>query len=137
MQRSRVILSGAGAHHNSERNVMPNRKTVSATVPQAIESASRSTTKPSVVHWRRVRTLSAAEDYQLLRAPFKTEGVVGWVREMFSKPSAEELAQREYEEARRNLLQCQRMREYYDSMCRFETKRIKRLQEMLKVEVDA
>ncbi len=50
---------------------------------------------------------------------------------MFRKPDAEKLAYREYEEARRSLLQCQRMRDYYDNMVRFETQRIKRLRDML------
>ena len=52
---------------------------------------------------------------------------------MFRKPSAETLAWREYEESRRTLLQCQRLRDYYENMCRFETKRIVRLREILQI----
>ena len=90
----------------------------------------------SFVHWRRVRTVSDAEEYQLVRAPFATEHWYDWLIEMFRKPDAEKLAYREYEEARRSLLQCQRMRDYYDNMCRFETQRIKRLREMLDLHVE-
>ncbi len=60
--------------------------------------------------------------------------MLDWVKEMFRKPPAEKLACRELEEARRSLLQCQRMRDYYDNMCRFETKRIVRLREMLQID---
>ena len=50
---------------------------------------------------------------------------------LFKQPSAEQLAAREYEDSRRSLLQHQRMRDYHDNMCKFETKRIARLQELL------
>ena len=83
------------------------------------------------MQWRRVRTVSDSEEYQLIRAPFTEERWFDWIKELFTKPPAEKLAYREYEEARRSLLQCQRMRDYYDNMCRFETKRIVRLREML------
>jgi len=88
------------------------------------------------VQWRRVRTLSDSEEYQLIRAPFTNLNWYDWIVELFSKPSAEKLAYREYEEARRSLLQSQRMRDYYDNMCRFETQRIKRLREMLELHVE-
>lgn len=88
------------------------------------------------VQWRRVRTVSDAEEYQLIRAPFANENWYDWIIELFRKPQAEKLAYREYEEARRNLLQCQRMRDYYDNMVRFETQRIKRLREMLEVHAE-
>ncbi len=86
------------------------------------------------MQWRRVRTISDAEEYQLTRAPFADEGWLDWMKELFRKPPAEKLACRELEEARRSLLQCQRMRDYYDNMCRFETKRIVRLREMLQID---
>jgi hypothetical protein len=85
------------------------------------------------VQWRRVRTVSDSEEYQLTSAPFTRENWYDWLVELFRKPQAEKLAYREYEEARRSLLQCQRMRDYYDNMCRFETKRIVRLREMLQI----
>jgi hypothetical protein len=83
------------------------------------------------VQWRRVRTVSDSEEYQLISAPFTRENWYDWIVELFRKPQAEKLAYREYEEARRSLLQCQRMRDYYDNMVRFETQRIKRLRDML------
>ena len=88
-------------------------------------------TKSAFVQWRRVRTVSDAEEYQLIQAPFTAAHWYDWLVEMFRKPDAEKLAYREYEEARRSLLQCQRMRDYYDNMVRFETQRIKRLRDML------
>lgn len=50
---------------------------------------------------------------------------------LFRKPSAEMLAQQEYEDARRSLLQCQRMRDYYDNMTNFHTTRINRVKALL------
>lgn len=85
------------------------------------------------MQWRRIRTVSDVEEHQLIRAPFTEEGWFDWLKEFFRKPAAEKLAYREFEEARRSLLQCQRMRDYYDNMCRFETKRIVRLREMLQI----
>lgn len=78
------------------------------------------------MQWRRIRTVSDVEEHQLIRW-------FDWLKEFFRKPAAEKLAYREFEEARRSLLQCQRMRDYYDNMCRFETKRIVRLREMLQI----
>lgn len=46
---------------------------------------------------------------------------------MFSRPSAETLALRELEEARRQLLEAQSAREYSESMCKYHDTRIKRL----------
>lgn len=57
-----------------------------------------------------------------------------WIFDMFRKPTAEALAVREYEESRRNLLQCERMRDYYDNMVRFESQRVKRLRELLQLD---
>jgi len=54
-----------------------------------------------------------------------------WVVELFRKPSAEVLAQREYEDAQRSLLECQRMRDYYDNMVNFQKTRLASLQKML------
>lgn len=85
------------------------------------------------MQWRRVRTVSDAEEYQLTRAPFTNENWYDWIVELFRKPQAERLAYREYEESRRSLLHCERMRDYYDNMCRFEAKRIVRLRKMLQI----
>lgn len=109
-------------------NIAPRTQVGASTLPQKKSAA--------FVQWRRVRTVSDSEEYQLIRAPFTTENWYDWLVEMFRKPNAETLAYREYEEARRNLLQCQRMRDYYDNMVRFETQRIKRLREMLEVHVE-
>ena len=54
-----------------------------------------------------------------------------WLIELFRKPSAEVLAQREYEDAQRSLLECQRMRDYYDNMVNFQQTRITALRKML------
>lgn len=84
---------------------------------------------PPLTQWRRVRTLS--EEIQMTRSPITEQHWYDWITEIFKKPSAEKLAYREYEEARRNLLQSQRMRDYYESMVKFETQRIKRLRKIL------
>lgn len=55
-----------------------------------------------------------------------------WLRDMFRKPSAEVLAQREYEDARRSLLECQRMRDYYENMANFQSVRISRLRNLIR-----
>lgn len=86
------------------------------------------------VQWRRVRTVSATEEYQLTKAPFTEEKWYDWIVELFKRPSAEKLAYREYEEARRTVLQCQRMRDYYDNMVKFESQRIRRLRKMLQID---
>lgn len=88
------------------------------------------------MQWRRIRTVSDSEEYQLIRAPFAQGNWYDIFVEVFRKPSAEQLAYREYEDARRSLLECQRLREYYDNMVRFETQRIRRLREMLEIHVD-
>ena len=88
------------------------------------------------MQWRRVRSYNDSEEYQLIQPPFAAQPWYGWFVEMFRKPSAETLAWREYEESRRTLLQCQRLRDYYENMCRFETQRIKRLREMLGIGTD-
>jgi hypothetical protein len=83
------------------------------------------------VQWRRVRTVSDSEEYQLIPAPFVKQNWYDWIVELFKQPDADKLAYREYEEARRSLLQCQKMRDYYDNMVKFESQRIRRLRKML------
>lgn len=90
--------------------------------------------KPAFVQWRRVRTVSDSEEYQVISRPEVEEHWYDWIVELFKKPSPEKLCHRELEDARRNLLECQRLREYYENMVRFETKRIRRLRKMLDVE---
>jgi hypothetical protein len=53
--------------------------------------------------------------------------IVDYVRTWFAVPSAETLALRELEEAKRKLLDAQSGREYADSMCKYHEARIKRL----------
>ena len=50
-----------------------------------------------------------------------------WVRNAYATPSAESLALRELEEAKRSLLETQSAREYADSMCKYREAQIKRL----------
>lgn len=52
--------------------------------------------------------------------------------ETFRKPSAEVLAQRELEDAKRALLESQRMHEYHFNMVAFNKARIGRLSAMLR-----
>ena len=52
---------------------------------------------------------------------------VDYVKSWFATPSAEVLALRELEEAKRKLLDAQSGREYADSMCKYHEARIKRL----------
>lgn len=59
-------------------------------------------------------------------------GMFDWIVELFRKPSAEVLAQREYEDARRNLLECQRLRDYYENMANFQSVRIGRVRAMIR-----
>lgn len=90
--------------------------------------------RPSFVHWRRVRTVSDSEEYQLMPSTLVKQHWYDWIVELFKQPGAEKLAYREYEEARRSLLQCQKMRDYYDNMVKFESQRIRRLQKMLRID---
>jgi hypothetical protein len=62
-----------------------------------------------------------------------------WVRNAYATPSAESLALRELEEAKRSLLETQSAREYADSMCKYREAQIKRLTAYLHkaTEVDA
>ena len=50
-----------------------------------------------------------------------------WVKNAYTTPSAESLALRELEEAKRSLLETQSAREYADSMCKYREAQIKRL----------
>ena len=50
-----------------------------------------------------------------------------WVKNAYTTPSAESLALRELEEAKRRLLEAQTGREYADSLCKYREAQIKRL----------
>lgn len=52
---------------------------------------------------------------------------IDWLKSVYSVPSAELIALRELEEAKRKLLEAQTGREYADSMCKFREAQIKRL----------
>ena len=54
------------------------------------------------------------------------------LKKLWATPSAEVLALRELEEAKRKLLDAQTSREYADSMVKFREQQIKRLTEYLK-----
>ena len=49
------------------------------------------------------------------------------LKAMYLTPSAEVIAMRELDEAKRSLLEAQSGREYADSMCKYHEARIKRL----------
>jgi hypothetical protein len=57
--------------------------------------------------------------------------VSDWIGGPFRKQSVELLAQKEYEDARRHLLECQRMRDYYEQMSAFYSTRISKLRDLL------
>ena len=50
-----------------------------------------------------------------------------WVRNIYATPTAEAIALRELEDAKRRLLEAQTAREYADSMCKYREAQIKRL----------
>lgn len=50
-----------------------------------------------------------------------------WVRNIYATPTAEAMALRELEDAKRRLLEAQTAREYADSMCKYREAQIKRL----------
>lgn len=58
------------------------------------------------------------------------------LKRVFKTPSADELAQREYDEARRELLMSQSAAEYHQSMIEYHIKRLLRLKEIINVEAD-
>ena len=52
---------------------------------------------------------------------------INWVRNAYATPTAEVLALRELEGAKRSLLEAQTAREYAESMCKYREAQIKRL----------
>jgi len=52
---------------------------------------------------------------------------VNYIKSVFDVPTAEMLALKELEEAKRKLLEAQTAREYADSMCKYREAQIKRL----------
>jgi len=54
------------------------------------------------------------------------------LKKLWSTPSAEVLALRELEDAKRSLLESQTNREYAESMCKFREAQIKRLTTYIK-----
>lgn len=52
---------------------------------------------------------------------------IDWLKDIYATPSAEAIALKELEEAKRRLLEAQSGREYADSMCKYHEARIKRL----------
>lgn len=65
------------------------------------------------------------------------ESFWSWIKQVYGTPSAEALALRELEEAKRRLLEAQTAKEYADSMCRCHETRIKRLTTYLRDAHDA
>lgn len=55
------------------------------------------------------------------------ESFWSWIKRAYGTPSAESLALRELEEARRSLLEAQTAKEYAESMAKYHDVRIKRL----------
>ena len=53
--------------------------------------------------------------------------LVNWVKNIYATPTAESLALRELEDAKRRLLEAQTAREYAESMCKYREAQIKRL----------
>jgi len=53
--------------------------------------------------------------------------IVNWLKNLYVRPSAETLALRELENAKRSLLEAQSAREYADSMCKYHEARVRRL----------
>ena len=53
--------------------------------------------------------------------------LIEYIKHLWATPSAEVIAIRELEEAKRKLLEAQTGREYADSMCKYHEARIKRL----------
>ncbi len=55
------------------------------------------------------------------------EQTVNYFKSIFDVPTAEMMALKELEEAKRKLLEAQSAREYSESMCKYHEARIKRL----------
>ena len=53
--------------------------------------------------------------------------LIDYIKNAYKTPSAEAIALRELEDAKRSLLEAQSGREYADSMCKYHEARIKRL----------
>ena len=58
--------------------------------------------------------------------------MINQLKKLWATPSAESIALRELEEAKRKLLDAQTGREYADSMCKFREAQIKRLTAYIK-----
>lgn len=58
------------------------------------------------------------------------------IKLVFKTPTADELAKREYDEARRELLMSQSAAEYHQSMIEYHIKRLLRLKEIINAEAD-
>lgn len=58
--------------------------------------------------------------------------MINELKKMWTTPSAEVIAMRELECAKRELLEAQTTREYADSMCKFREAQIKRLTAYIK-----
>jgi hypothetical protein len=53
--------------------------------------------------------------------------MINWLKSTYATPSAEVMALRELEDAKRRLLETQTAREYAESMCKYREAQIKRL----------
>lgn len=58
------------------------------------------------------------------------------IKQLFKTPTADQLANREYDEARRELLMSQSAAEYHQSMIEYHIKRLLRLKEIINAEAD-
>ena len=58
------------------------------------------------------------------------------LKQLFKTPTADELAQREYDEARRELFISQSAAEYHESMIEYHIKRLLRLKEIINAKAD-
>jgi hypothetical protein len=57
---------------------------------------------------------------------------MNYIKKLFATPSAESIALRELEDAKRKLLEAQTTREYAESMAKFREQQIKRLTAYIK-----
>jgi hypothetical protein len=58
------------------------------------------------------------------------------IKQLFKTPTADQLANREYDEARRELLISQSAAEYHQSMIEYHIKRLLRLREIIDAKAD-
>jgi hypothetical protein len=58
------------------------------------------------------------------------------IKQLFKTPTADQLANREYDEARRELLVSQSAAEYHQSMIEYHIKRLLRLKEIIDAKAD-